>query len=47
MTVRTAFPIRRKLKPQAIDFDVEAMVRNGTFTNLPLGADAREAQAHE
>ena len=44
MTVRTAFPIRRKLKPQAIDFDVEAMVRNGTFTNLPLGADAREAE---
>ena len=44
MTVRTEFPIRRKLKPQAIDFDVEAVVRNGTFTNLPLGADAREAE---
>ena len=44
MTVRTTFPIRRKLKPQAIDFDVEAMVSNGTFTNLPLDADAREAE---
>ena len=44
LTVRTTFPIRRKLKPQAIDFDVEAVVSNGTFTNLPLDADAREAE---
>ena len=44
LTVRTTFPIRRKLKPQAMDFDVEAVVSNGTFTNLPLGADAREAE---
>ena len=44
MTVRTSFPIRRKLKPETIDFDVEAVIGNGTFTNLPLGADAREAE---
>ena len=44
ITVRTSFPIRRKLKPETIDFDVEAVIGNGTFTNLPLGADAREAE---
>jgi len=43
LVVRTSFPVRRKLRPDAIDFDVEAMVRSGTFRNLPLGADAREA----
>ena len=43
LIVRTSFPVRRKLGPDAIDFDVEAVVSNGTFRNLPLGADAREA----
>lgn len=43
LVVRTAFPVRRKLPPEAIEFDVEAVVGAGTFTNLPLGADAREA----
>ena len=43
LIVRTSFPVRRKLSPDAIDFDVEAVVSNGTFRNLPLGADAREA----
>ncbi|MGC6452962.1 MAG: AsmA-like C-terminal domain-containing protein [Candidatus Puniceispirillaceae bacterium] len=44
LTVRTSFPIRRKLQPGAIDFDVSGTVRNGTFTRLPLSADAREAE---
>ena len=44
ITVRTVFPIRRKLKPQAIEFDLEAIVRNGVFTNLPLSADVRKAE---
>ena len=43
LIVRTSFPVRRKLRPDAIDFDVEAVVRSGTFRKLPLGADAREA----
>ena len=44
LTVRTRFPIRRKLQPEAIDFDVAGTVANGTFTGLPLQADAREAE---
>ncbi len=43
LTVRTSFPIRRKVQPDAIDFDVTGTVSNGTFTGLPLRADAREA----
>ena len=43
LTVRTGFPIRRKLQPDAIDFEVTGTVANGIFTGLPLGADAREA----
>ena len=41
LTVKTRFPIRRKLQPEAIDFDVTGTVANGTFTGLPLQADAR------
>ena len=44
LTVNTRFPIRRKLPPDAIEFDVTGTVANGVFTGLPLGADAREAQ---
>ena len=43
LSVRTSFPVRRKLKPQDINFAVEGSVSNATFTNLPLGADARDA----
>ena len=43
LSVRTSFPVRRKLKPQDIEFGVEGSVSNATFTNLPLGADARDA----
>lgn len=44
LTVKTGFPIRRKLQPDEIDFDVTGTVSNGTFTGLPLQADAREAE---
>jgi len=44
LTVRTSFPIRRKLQPDAIDFDVTGTVANGLFTGLPLSADARDAE---
>jgi len=44
LTVKTAFPIRRKLQPDEIDFEVAGTVTNGTFTGLPLQADAREAE---
>ena len=43
LTVRTHFPVRRKLKPQEIGIDVEGRARTATLTNLPLGADARDA----
>ena len=43
LTVRTDFPVRGKLKPADIGFEVEGTVNNGTFINLPLGADARNA----
>ena len=43
LSVRTSFQVRRKLKPQDIGFEVEGSVSNATFTNLPLGADARDA----
>ena len=44
LTVNTRFPIRRKLQPDAIEFDVTGTIANGVFTGLPLGADAREAR---
>ena len=43
LTVRTNFPVRGKLTPADIGFMVEGTVNNATFTNLPLGADARNA----
>ncbi len=42
-SVRTSFPVRRKLTPQDIGFEVEGVVSNANFANLPLGADARDA----
>jgi hypothetical protein len=44
LTLRTSFPVRRKLTPQDIQFDVEGTVSDATFVNLPQGAEAREAQ---
>ena len=43
LTVKTSFPVRRKLKPEDVSFKVEGSVTNGTFTGLPLGADARDS----
>lgn len=43
LAVRTSFPVRRKLRPEEIGFEVEGRASNATFTNLPLGADARDA----
>ncbi len=44
LIVRTNFPVRGKLTPADIGFEVEGTVSNATFTNLPLGADARDAR---
>ena len=46
LVLRTSFPVRRKLKPTDIGFEVEGSVSNGTFTNLPLDAEAREANVN-
>ncbi|MEL0132514.1 MAG: DUF3971 domain-containing protein, partial [Rhodobiaceae bacterium] len=46
LAVRTSFPVRRKLKPADIGFEVEGSVSAGTFTNLPLGAEAGEANVN-
>ena len=41
---RAGFPIKRKLAPGSVDFEVEGSGTGGTFTNLPLKADARDAE---
>ena len=41
---RAGFPIKRKLAPGSVEFEVEGSVTGGTFTNLPLNADARDAE---
>ncbi len=41
---RAGFPVKRKLAPGSVDFEVEGSVVGGTFTNLPLKADARDAE---
>ncbi len=46
LALRTSFPVRRGLKSADIGFEVEGSVSNGTFTNLPLGAEAREANVN-
>ena len=43
LDVKTSFPIRRKLKPDDIDFQVAGQVTNGDISGLPFGADARNA----
>ena len=43
LAVKTSFPIRRKLKPNDIDFQVAGQVTNGDIGGLPFGADARNA----
>ena len=44
LTFRAGFPVKRKLSPDAVEFEVEGTVSSGTFSNLPLGADARDAE---
>ena len=41
--ITTEFPVRRKLTPADIDFEVLASVSEGDFRNLPLEIDARNA----
>ena len=44
MDFKAGFPIRRKLSPGSVDFEVAGSVTAGTFGNLPLDADARDAE---
>ncbi|MEC7981860.1 MAG: DUF3971 domain-containing protein, partial [Pseudomonadota bacterium] len=44
LILRAGFPVKRKLAPGSVDFEVEGSVVGGTFTNLPLKADARDAE---
>ena len=44
LTFRAGFPIRRKLSPDSVEFEVEGSVARGSFANLPLDADARDAE---
>ena len=41
---RAGFPVKQKLAPGSVDFEVEGSVVGGTFTNLPLKADARDVE---